>query len=141
MTNSLHETIWLTRAAHDRLQAELDQLTRGGAAARPEIEGRIRELRAILRRAEVGDKPDDGLVEPGMTITVLFDGDSAPTTFLLALRSITDSDPGVDIDVYPPTSPLGTAITGKYPGDTFRYETPTGAVVAGRIVEAAPFGA
>lgn len=141
MTNSPNDAIWLTRAAHDRLQAELDQLSRGAAAASPEVEGRIRELRAVLRRAEIGDKPDDGLVEPGMTITILFDGDSAPTTFLLAAPSFAHGDPQVDIDVYSPTSPLGTAISGKFPGDTFQYETPTGTVVAGRIVEAAPFGA
>lgn len=141
MTNAPDDKIWLTRAAHDRLQAEFEQLTRGGSARSPEIEGRIRELRAVLHRAEVGDKPDDGLVEPGMTITVLFEADSTPTTFLLAERGIADGDPEVNLPVYSPASPLGSAIIGKYPGDAFRYQTPAETVLTGRIVAAAPFGA
>jgi transcription elongation factor GreA len=138
MTNVVHEPIWLTDAAHARLQSEFEQLTRGSAPS-PEGEGRIRELQALLRRAEVGDKPDDGLVEPGMTITVHFDGDPAASTFLLGQRTIAESDPTVDIDIYPPSSPLGTAITGLYPGDRFRYTAPSGAEVGGHIVAAAPF--
>ncbi|MEP6843760.1 MAG: transcription elongation factor GreA [Pseudolysinimonas sp.] len=138
MTNVLHETIWLTQTARDQLQSELDGLDRR-AAPSPEIEARIRELRALLRRAEVGDKPDDGLVEAGMTITVQFDGDSAPATFLLGQRANAESDPSVDIDVYPPSSPLGTAIAGRYPGDRFQYLAPSGAELSGRIVAAVPF--
>ena len=132
------ETIWLTQAAHDRLQAELTELT---ANATPDSDAvaRVVELRATLRRAEVGDKPDDGLVEPGMTVTVLFGGDSDPTTFLLAQRGIADSDS--DLDIYSPTSPLGQAITGKYPGDAFQYTAPSGTEVRGSIVAAAPFRA
>lgn len=138
MTNVLNEPIWLTAVARDQLQSELDQLNSRQAPS-AEIQGRIRELRTVLRRADVGDKPDDGLVEPGMTITVQFDGDSAATTFLLAQRTLTDSDPAVGTDIYPPSSPLGTAIAGLYPGDRFRYTAPSGAAVGGRIVAAAPF--
>ncbi len=136
MTDHLNDTIWLTRAAHDRLQEELVQLTRNPAPS-PEADARIRELHALLRRAEVGDKPDDGLVEPGMTVTVRFDGDKKSTKFLLGQRAI--ADPEVEIDIYPPTSPLGAAITGKHPGDTFSYEAPSGARVGGKIVAASPF--
>lgn len=139
MTTPVDETIWLTPAAHAGFVAELDELTRSTSAPAPEVEGRIRELTALLRRAEVGDKPDDGLVEPGMTITVTFDGDSEATTFLLAQRGIATTDPDIGVDVYSPTSPLGTAIVGKYPGDAFAYEAPSGVTVGGRIVEARPF--
>jgi transcription elongation factor GreA len=139
MTKPVDEAIWLTHAAHDRLRDELERLTRSTVAPAPEVEARIRELKSTLRRAEVGDKPDDGLVEPGMTITVVFDGDAEPTTFLLAQRGIADTDPAIGMDVYPPASPLGAAITGKYPGDSFRYEAPSGANVSGRIVGAEPF--
>lgn len=138
MTHPAPDTIWLTRAAHDRLEAELAELSRG-AAPSPAVESRIRELLAVLSRSEVGDKPDDGLVEAGMTVTVQFDGDPNPTTFLLAHRGVTDSDVRREIDVYSPQSPLGSAITNKYPGETFRYETPTGAKVRGTIVSAVPF--
>jgi transcription elongation factor GreA len=137
MTRSVDETIWLTPAAHAGFVAELEQLSGSTSAPAPEVEGRIRELTALLRRAEVGDKPDDGLVEPGMTITVVFDGDSEPTVFLLAERGIATIDP--DIEVYSPTSPLGAAIAGKFAGDAFEYEAPSGVRVSGRITAAVPF--
>jgi transcription elongation factor GreA len=136
--NSLHEPIWLTRAAYDQRQAELDDRIRD-AGADAETDPRIHQLRALLRRAEVGDKPDDGLVEPGMLVTVLFDGEAASTSFLLADREFAGDDPGITVDVYPPTSPLGAAINGGYPGHDFAYEAPTGTRIRGRIVSAVPF--
>lgn len=136
MTGVVNDTIWLTRAAHERLTDELAALSRIGAPD-PVQDARIRELRAVLSRAEIGEKPDDGLVEPGMMITVVFDGDDDPTTFLLGQRAIAEIEAGVD--VYPPSSPLGTAIAGKYPGDEFSYTAPSGSTVTGRIVGAVPF--
>ena len=132
------DVIWLTPRAHAAHVAELEELTRSAAPA-PAAEVRILELKAVLRRAEVGDKPDDGLVEPGMTVTVSFDGDAQPATFLLAQRGLVTTDPDIEMDVYPPTSPLGIAITGKFPGDAFAYETPSGGTVGGRILAAEPF--
>lgn len=140
MSTPSHETVWLSHAAQDQLRAELEQLTHTAEAARSDAdEARIRELRDVLRRAEVGDKPDDGLVEPGMIITVTFDGDDEPTTFLLAQRGIAAYGPDIEVDVYSPTSPLGEAITGKHAGDEFRYTSPTGVAVAGRINTVEPF--
>lgn len=139
MTRPVDETIWLTPTAHAGFVAELKQLARSTSAPAPDVEARIRELKSLLLRAEVGDKPDDGLVEPGMTITVIFEGDARPTTFLLAQRGIATTDPDIGVEIYPPMSPLGVAITGKFPDDTFAYETPTGAKVRGRIVAAEPF--
>ena len=139
MPAPLQETIWLTPAAHSKLQDELDQLVRRHPAPAPAVEARIRELRALLRHADVSDKPDDGLVEPGMTVTIQFDGDTAPTTFLLAQRGIADGGAQTGLDVYPPTSPLGMAIFGKYPGDRFVFMAPSGTELSGRIVSAVPF--
>ena len=138
MSHTASTTIWLTRAARDRLEAELTELTRIGAPT-PPVEGRIRELLAILRRSEVGDRPDDGLVEAGMTVTVQFESDQAPTTFLLAHRGVTEGDIPPALDVYSPQSPLGSAIINKYPGESFRYETPLGGEVRGTVVSATPF--
>lgn len=138
MTNVLNDRIWLTNTARDQLQSELDTITHE-PAPNSETEARIRDLRALLRRAEVGEKPDDGLVEAGMTIEVLFDGDTDPTQFLLAQRTIAGNDPAVDMDVYTPGSPLGVAIAGLYPGDRFDYTAPSGAAVGGRVLAAAPF--
>lgn len=138
MSGSVDERIWLTPAAHASLVAELEQLSLQSSPS-PEVETRIAELKQTLRRAELGDKPDDGLVEPGMAITVRFEGDDQPTTFLLAERGIAAADPAIGTDVYSPTSPLGLAITGKFPGDVFRYSTPSGVEVSGTVLAAEPF--
>jgi len=139
MSTSIQDTVWLTQAAHDRLQSELDELTARAGDAGAQVEARIVELKSILRRAEVGDKPDDGLVEPGMVIEVRFDGDESTTSFLLAQRDLTAPDAAGDLDVYSPSSPLGEAIIGTYPGDRFAYETPAGRRIEGEIVSATPF--
>ena len=110
-------TIWLTQDAHDKLQAELENLkgpvrqeiiarisaardegdlkeNGGYHAAKDEqgkIEARIRQLEDMLRRAEVGDTPpDDGIVEPGMVVTYKFvgDDDDEAEKFLLGAREI-----------------------------------------------------
>ncbi len=104
---------WLTQEAYDRLKAELDHLSGPGRieiaqkieAAREEgdlrenggyhaakeeqgkIEGRILQLQAILENARVGEAPrTEGVVGPGMTVTVSFEGDDEEVTFLLASR-------------------------------------------------------
>ncbi len=109
------ETIWLTQEAFDKLEAELENLkgpvrqevidrisaareegdlkeNGGYHAAREEqgkVEGRIRQLEDMLRRAEVGETPpNDGIVEPGMVVTYKFVGDDETEKFLLgAARS------------------------------------------------------
>jgi len=104
---------WLTQEAYDRLKAEFDHLSGQGRidiaqkieAAREEgdlrenggyhaakeeqgkIEGRILQLQHILENARVGGPPrTDGVVGPGMTVTVRFIGDEDEVTFLLASR-------------------------------------------------------
>ena len=124
MSTTSNDTLWLTRAAFERLQAELDELTARPGEATPQAEARILELKSLIRRAEVGDKPDDGLVEPGMIIVVQFGGDAEPTEFLLAERGLTADESDVDVDVYSPTTPLGEAIIGKYAGEALRLRDP-----------------
>ena len=105
---------WLTQEAHDRLQHELDELVahrpviaaeinarreegdlkeNGGYHAAKEeqgkMEARIRQLTQLLETAVIGETPaDDGIVEPGMVVTVDMFGDEE--TFLLGSREITD---------------------------------------------------
>ncbi len=160
------ETIWVTQEAFDRLQQELEHLkgdvradiTAKIAAARDEgdlkenggyhaareeqgkTEARIRQLEEMLRRAEVGEKPaDDGLVEAGMKVTIRFKGDSDTETFLLGSRELLSMDSAVDLDVYSPTSPLGSAIVDKKVGDEASYEAPNGSTITVEIVDATPF--
>ncbi|MFB9310145.1 transcription elongation factor GreA [Agromyces hippuratus] len=133
------ESVWMTPAALERLEAELVELSRPGRTLTDTEQARATELRAMVRNAEVGLKPDDGLVEPGMRITVRFDDDAEPTSFLLGSRELADLDATVDLDVYSPTSPLGAAITGHYVGDVVTYQAPNRAVQV-TVLEAVPFG-
>ena len=53
------------------------------------MEARIRQLTQLLENAQVGETPaDDGVVEPGMVVTVEMFGDEE--TFLLGSREIAD---------------------------------------------------
>ena len=164
--SSEQTTIWLTQDAFDKLQAELDHLrgpvrsevvarisaardegdlkeNGGYHAAREEqgkTEARIRQLEDMLRRAEVGETPaDDGVVEPGMTVTYKFagDADDETETFLLGAREMTDTVSG--IKVYSPQSPLGSAIIGHAKGETVSYEAPNGKRLQVEIVDAVPY--
>ncbi|MGH3356776.1 MAG: transcription elongation factor GreA [Nocardioidaceae bacterium] len=168
MTQSTDENvIWLTQDAFDKLKEELEHL-RGPhrtelsariAAARDEgdlkenggyhaakeeqgkAEARIRQLEDMLRRAHVGETPpDDGVVEPGMRVTVRFVGVGDTETFLFGARELADFDPAVDLDVYSPKSPLGAAIDGHKKGETITYAAPNGDELEVEIVEAVPFG-
>ena len=152
---------FLTQEAHDRLKAELDQLTGKGRieiarkieeareegdlkenggyhAAREEqgkLEGRIRQLEDMLERAEVGETPaDDGVVEPGMLVTVEIFGDEE--TFLLGNREIAD---GSDLQVFSEKSPMGAAVNGKTVGEATSYSAPTGKIIDVKIIAAKPY--
>jgi len=154
---------WLTQDAYDRLKSELDHLSGPGRieiakkieAARDEgdlkenggyhaakeeqgkQEGRIHQLQHILDNSHVGDPPrTDGVVGPGMTVTIRFQGDEDEVTFLLASRE----ESGSPIDVYSPRSPLGNAIAGKKVGETATYTLPNGRAASVEILEAVPYG-
>ncbi|NNM46632.1 transcription elongation factor GreA [Knoellia koreensis] len=151
---------YLIQDAFDRLKAELDQLSGEGRteiakrieAAREEgdlkenggyhaakeeqgkMEARIRQLTQLLENAVVGATPkDDGVVEPGMVVTVDMFGDDV--TFLLGSREIEDSD----LEVYSEKSPLGAAINGKKVGDTASYEAPNGKTIKVKVKDAKPY--
>ena len=77
----------------------------------------------------------DGVVGPGMTVTIRFEGDDDEVTFLLASRE----ESGAPIDVYSPRSPLGSAINGKKIGDSATYQLPNGRAAKVEILEAVPY--
>ncbi len=151
---------WLTQEAYDRLSQELAHLSgparleiakkieaareegdlkeNGGYHAAKEEQGkqeaRLRQLQQLLERAKVGEPPaDDGTVTPGAVVTARVAGDEM--TFLLGSREVA----GGDIDVYSPTSPLGSAINGRAIGDTVTYTAPNGREIPVEIVATKPY--
>lgn len=163
MTQTASNATYLTKEAFDRLQAELRELSGPGRidiakrieAAREEgdlkenggyhaakeeqgkMEARIRQLSQILQTATVGEAPpDDGVVEPGMVVTVEMFGDEE--TFLLGSREIADDD---SIDVYSEQSPMGAAIHGRKVGETVSYQAPTGKTIEVKVLSAKPYTA
>jgi transcription elongation factor GreA len=157
-------TIWLTQDAFDKLRAELEDLkgprrqeiierisaardegdlkeNSGYHAAKDEQgkqEARIRQLEDMLRRAEVGETPpNDGVVEPGMVVTVkLLDFDEEEKFLLGARENLAEGD---KLDVYSPQSAMGAAINGKSKGETVTYEAPNGKDVTVEILDAEPY--
>ena len=111
----------------------------GYHAAREElgkIDGRIQQLVDMLQRAEVGEtSPDDGVVEPGMKVTVNLLGADLTEEFLFGAREMA----GGDIKVYSPQSPLGQAIQGARRGETVTYTLPNGRDQKAEILEAVPY--
>ncbi|MCL1899606.1 MAG: transcription elongation factor GreA [Promicromonosporaceae bacterium] len=152
---------WLTQEAYDLLTAELADLkgpvraeivarisqardegdlkeNGGYHAAREEQaknEARIVELTEKLRDVQIGTPKDDGLIEPGMLVTVDLAGDDL--TFLLGSREMTDVVS--DVDVYSPQSALGAAILGHSVGDTVTYTAPNGKDFQVQIRQAKPY--
>jgi len=163
VTETRDDTVtWLTQEAYDRLKAELDHLSgtgrieiaqkieaarsegdlkeNGGYHAAKEEQGkqeaRIIQLMNILDNSRVGTAPrTDGVVGPGMTVTVRFAGTEDEVTFLLASRE----ESGSPIDVYSPRSPLGVAILGKKVSESATYSLPNGRTATVEILEAVAY--
>jgi transcription elongation factor GreA len=153
---------WLTQDAYDRLSHELDELIAhrplmakeindrreegdlkengGYHAAREEQgkqEGRIAQLQALLRIAQVGEAPvSNGVAGPGMLVTVRFEGDDEDETFLIGSREEAET---AGVEVYSAASPLGKALTDTSEGQTAQYDTPAGKTLKVTVVKAVPF--
>jgi transcription elongation factor GreA len=160
VSETVVKTSYLTQEAYDRLKAELDELSGPGRAdivnkieaareegdlkenggyhaAREEQgknEARIRQLTQLLDNAIIGETPaDDGIVEPGMVVTVEIFG--AEETFLLGSREIADGS----VQVYSEQSPIGSAVNGKKAGDSTSYQAPNGKQIDVKILSAKPY--
>jgi transcription elongation factor GreA len=151
---------WLTPAAKQRLQEELEQLTTTGreeitqriAEARDHgdlrenaeydaakndqgmMEARIRQITHILENSEVREVADSGVVEVGTVVTVI-DDDGDEMDFFVAPAE--NKVPGMLLAS--PDSPLGGALLGAAPGDKVTYEAPGGTftydIISVRIYE------
>ncbi|POX49956.1 transcription elongation factor GreA [Streptomyces sp. Ru72] len=163
MTQTSENVTWLTQEAYNQLKAELEYLSgparteiaakiaaareegdlreNGGYHAAKEEQGkqelRVRQLTQLLENAKVGEAPAaEGVVAPGMVVTIAFDGDEDDTlTFLLASREYASGD----IETYSPQSPLGMGVNGKKVGEDAEYELPNGKKAMVRILQAEPY--
>jgi transcription elongation factor GreA len=155
------QRVWLTEDAFNRMKVELANLLveRSGygigngelAAGEPQgrdvddgavmadwqhRELRIRQLMELIRSAVVLEPPDDGVAEPGMVLTVRYDGDDSTETFLMVDRQEAAQ---AGLAVCSLRSPLGRALAGAAQGEERRYRVPDGSTVKVTLVRAVPF--
>ncbi|MGH8934686.1 MAG: GreA/GreB family elongation factor [Acidimicrobiia bacterium] len=152
-------TTWLTPEAYQKLRQELDQLETEGRrhmeerlaeartqgdiresadyeAAKEEqglMEARIRHLRDLLQRAEVGRPEDTGAVAVGSLVRVA-DPHGEETEYLVAPTE--NRVPGYQLAS--PEGPLGRALLGARPGDEVTYQAPGGTFTV-RVTGVRPF--
>ncbi len=140
------ESTWLTPDAHQKLTEELERLKTEGrteieariAEARSHgdlrenadydaakndqgmLEARIRQIQALLDRAEVRQASDDGTVQIGSVVTV--DDDGEEISYFVATPE--NKVPGMALAS--PDGPLGSALLGARVGDEVTYSAPGG---------------
>jgi transcription elongation factor GreA len=141
----------LTSETHERLVAELEDLTTRGRVeiaaaieaaralgdlsengdyhaakdAQGKMEARIRQLQALLKHAEIVDGGgSDGRIAAGTVVILRYEDDDEDDTQRFFVGSI-EEKPG-DLTVVSPGSPLGRALLGRAAGDTVEYAAPGG---------------
>ena len=142
----------LTKSTHERLVAELQDLTTRGRVeiaqaieaaralgdlsengdyhaakdAQGKMESRIRQLQAMLKKVEIVDETggDDGTVSLGSIVTLRYEGDDEDDVQRFFVGSIEERQG--DLNVISPSSPLGQVLVGQGPGDTVEYRAPGG---------------
>jgi transcription elongation factor GreA len=152
----------LSQAAHERLTAELHDLTTRGRievadkiekaralgdlkengdyhAAKDEqghMEGRIRQIESILDDSEIAPPAADGVVGLGSLVTIVYDGDSDDMAEQYLIGHVEEKPASEDVSVMSPSSPLGAALIGAKDGDTVTYEAPTKKMLKVRVLKA-----
>jgi transcription elongation factor GreA len=140
------ETHQLSRTAFERLEEEHKQLTTFGRidiarkidtarelgdlsengdyhAAKEEqgkMEGRIRQLEALIKNAEIVEAGASDVVVTGSIVGIKYEGDDDTERFLIG--SIEERHD--DYEVISPGSPLGKALLGHKVGEIVDFEAP-----------------
>ncbi len=84
-------------------------------------EARVRQIRQMLENAEIIEAADDGVVKPGVLLTIRI-GDEEAETYLLGSRE----EKGAGHDILTPESPVGQALLGHSAGETVVAQIPSG---------------
>jgi len=142
------QTHHLSRTAFNRLKTKYDDLTTRGRvdiarkieaaremgdlsengdyhAAKEEqgkMEGRIRQLEALLRDADIVEVCGSEKVQTGSVVSIRYEGDDEVERYLIG--SIEERHD--DLEVVSPGSPLGQVLMGTGPGDVVDFEAPGG---------------
>lgn len=90
------------------------------------MEGRIRQIEAILENHEIIEVVDDGKVALGCTVTVLYKGDPPDQAERYLIGHMEEQPDDPSVSVMSPISPLGAALMGTKAGDAITYEAPNG---------------
>jgi transcription elongation factor GreA len=140
----------LSRSALDRLQAEYDDLTTRGRieiaraierarelgdlsengdyhAAKEQqgmMEGRVRQIKAILDNHVLVESGEDGTVAVGSVVGIVYEGDDDDMLEKYLVGHPEEKHP--QFMVISPGSPLGAALVGAAVGSTVSYEAPNG---------------
>ena len=155
---------WLTQEAYDRLQQELadregpkrfeikkrieaareegDLKENGGYHAAREEQGkneaRVRQLKQLLEQAQIGaPEAEHDEVAAGKVVTVRFPAWDEEETFLLGSR---EEAAHASIEVYSPTSPLGSAVNGRRVGESATYLLANGKEMSVEILKVETYG-
>ena len=147
----------LAQATHDRLSAELEELTTHGRteiarkiqsarelgdlsengdyhAAKEEqgkMEARIRHLQGVLEDAEIVEVAASDVVVAGSVVTLTYEGDDDEERYLIG--SIEERHD--DLEVISPGSPLGSALLGSAVGDVVGFEAPNGSTLRVEVID------
>ena len=137
----------LSQATHDRLSAELEELTTHGRvdiarkiqaarelgdlsengdyhAAKEEqgkMEARIRHLQGLLLDAEIVEAGGTDQVTTGHVVTISIEGDDDEKYLIGSIEERSG-----DFEVLTPGSPLGRALMGRKIGEVVDFEAPGG---------------
>jgi transcription elongation factor GreA len=89
------------------------------------VEGRIRDIQAMLRNVVLIEEQTGGAVRIGSKVTVVEDGMDDRETFMMVGAAEADPTKGRISNV----SPLGKELIGKKVGDVVRVQAPAGEMV------------
>lgn len=125
--------MWMTAESLVALEAERDVLEKNESQLSQDERVRLLAVRRSIQEADVSAKPNDGVAEDGMLVTVVF-ADGERETFVLS-----DGLIGDDVSTVSAESPIGRALIGRRVGDTVRYAAPSGAELQITIEAATPY--